>query len=397
MNVYVRELTSALARSGVRCDVFTRRTSPSQPAIVQVEPGLAVHHVTAGPVAEVPLADLEAHVGAFADGVRQLMTDAFGFPLTEAEGGRFDAIHANYWLSALAGHTLKHQLHLPLISTFHTLDRVKAETDPTLGGATLTTRRSAAEAEVIGCSDAVLASCDVEAAQITELYGADPSRIVVIPPGIDHAVFGPGDQKMARRAIGFQPDALLGVFVGRIQPLKRADIAVATIAELVERGHDAHLVVVGGPSGPGGPAAFAALSKLMAARSVEDRVHLVDPQPHHLLSSYYRAADVVLVPSRSESFGLVALEAATCGIPVVASKVGGLTTIVDDMVTGRLIDAPDPLRYADAVEWICTAPGRWQAISDAAVHRAAPYTWKQAALALDQCVGALVASNLVQC
>ena len=397
MNVYVRELTSALARQGIRCDVFTRRTASDQPNEVVVEPNLVVHHITAGPFREVPLEELEAYVEAFGDGVLAQMTTPGGLPLDDGAGGRYDAIHANYWLSALAGHRLKHALEIPLVSTFHTLDRVKAETDPDRGGWPLLTRRAAAEAAVIGCSDAILASCDVEAEQIVDLYGADPGRICCIAPGIEHAFFGPGDQAMARRAIGLDTDDLLAVFVGRIQPLKRADLAAATVAELRRRGWPIRLVVVGGPSGPHGADALQALEREARRTGISPFIHRFAPQPHHLLSSFYRAADVVLVPSRSESFGLVALEAGACGVPVVASKVGGLTTLVDDGLTGALVDEADPVRWADAVESIAGGGLHRDEVAHAAVLRAAPYTWRRAGEAFRQRLEVLVASNLVQC
>ncbi|MGH9103657.1 MAG: glycosyltransferase, partial [Acidimicrobiales bacterium] len=333
MNVYVRELSCALARSGVTCDVYTRAWSPSLPARVEVEPGLTVHHVPAGPLAEVGKEELPALVAEFGDGVLQRL---------RAQGSDGpDALHANYWLSGIAGHVLKHELGLPLVSTFHTLDRVKAESAPGEVGAAGPARRAAAEAEIIGCSDAVLASCTVELEQLVELYGADRSRIAVVPPAVDHAIFGPGDRAQARRALGLPAGAPMLLFVGRIQPLKGADVAVGALAELPDRS-DAFLAVVGGPSGAEGPETVAALAEQVRAADLSGRVRLVVPQPHELLSTWYRAADVCLVPSRSESFGLVALEAAACGTPVVASDVGGLRSLVDHGRTGYLV----PVRSA---------------------------------------------------
>ena len=204
----------------------------------------------------------------------------------------------------------------------------------------------------------MLASCTVEADQIAELYGADPDRIRVVPPGVDHAFFGPGDRPQARRALGLPPDGTLLLFVGRIQPLKGAGRG-GRGAGRPDPGRGGHyrLVVVGGPSGPRGADAYAALSAEADRLGVADRLTLVDPQPHELLSSYYRAADACLVPSRSESFGLVALEAAACGTPVVASAVGGLTTLVDDGRTGVLVeDHRDPGAFADAVRRLAAEP-----------------------------------------
>jgi D-inositol-3-phosphate glycosyltransferase len=390
MNVYVRELTSALARSGVACDVFTRAWSPDLPASVEVEPGLRVHHVPAGPLHAVAKESLPTVVDEFTTKVLESMRAAGDQPYT--------SVHANYWLSGLSGHVIKHELNLPLVCTFHTLDRVKAESMPEEVEADMPHRRAEAEASIIECSDAVLASCSVEADQIASLYGGDPGRIRIVPPGVDHAFFGPGHRPQARRALGLPLDGRLLLFVGRIQPLKCADVAVETLAELSDSGGEPYrLVVVGGPSGPHGEKALQGLFDLADARGVREQVHFIDPQPHELLSSYYRAADVCLVPSRSESFGLVALEAAACGTPVVASAVGGLTTLVDHGHTGFLVDEPDPVAYSAAVRRVFDAPLAAERLSTASVLRARLYTWRAAARTLVELHDELAAGRLVEC
>ncbi len=398
MNVYVRELTAALARSGVACDVFTRAWSPDLPDVIEVEPGLRVHHVPAGPLTVLPKEVLPDVVDAFTEGVLARMSRPGSLALTEEDGGAFSSVHANYWLSGLSGHVIKHELNLPLVCTFHTLDRVKAESMPEEVEADMPHRRAEAEASIIDCSDAVLASCSVEAEQIASLYGADPSRIRIVPLGVDHAFFGPGHRPQARRALGLPLDGRLMLFVGRIQPLKCADAAVETLAELQHTTSEPYrLVIVGGPSGPHGDDSMQQLVKLAADRGVIDRVHFIDPQPHELLSSYYRAADVCLVPSRSESFGLVALEAAACGTPVVAAAVGGLTTLVEQGRTGFLVDDPTPARYADAVRAVFEEPLSAERLSTASVLRARRYTWRAAAGALLTLHDELVSSRLVEC
>ncbi len=396
MNVYVRELAAALARSGVAVDVFTRAWSPELPDVVHLEPGLRVHHVPAGPAVPLPKESLPAVVDAFTAGVLERMTGPDTLS-DEADAGPFTSVHANYWLSGLSGHVIKHELNLPLVCTFHTLDRVKAEAVPEEVEADMPHRRAEAEASIIDCSDAVLASCSVEAEQIASLYGANPDRIRVVPLGVDHAFFGPGHRPQARRALGLPLDGPLLLFVGRIQPLKCADAAIDTLAELLGRGAGPYrLVIVGGPSGPHGEKALQGLVDLADARGVRDRVHFVDPQPHELLSSYYRAADVCLVPSRSESFGLVALEAAACGTPVVANAIGGLTTLVDHGRTGFLVEDPTPERYADAVTRF-DQPLVAERLSTASVLRARGYTWRAAAHALLDLHDELSASRLVEC
>ena len=398
MNVYVRELTAALARTGVACDVFTRAWSPDLAPVVEVEPGLRVHHVPAGPAAYVPKEALPAVVEEFTANVLGRMAAATGSGGTEGGGLPYTSVHANYWLSGLSGHVIKHELNLPLVCTFHTLDRVKAESMPEEVEADMPHRRAEAEATIIECSDAVLASCSVEADQIASLYGGEPGRIRIVPPGVDHAFFGPGHRPQARRALGLPLDGRLLLFVGRIQPLKRADVAIEALAELRAGGGEPYrLVVVGGPSGPHGEKSLEGLHDVADARGVREFVHFIEPQPHELLSSYYRAADVCLVPSRSESFGLVALEAAACGTPVVASAVGGLTTLVDDGHTGFLVDQPDPRAYAAAVRRVFDAPLGPERLSTASVLRARLYTWRAAAATLVELHDELAAGRLVEC
>jgi D-inositol-3-phosphate glycosyltransferase len=398
MNVYVRELSAALARGGASCDVFTRAWAPGLPAVVDVEPGFRVHHVPAGPLEALPKESLPAVVDEFTVRVLETMSAAAGSDGDRGGGHPFTSVHANYWLSGLSGHVIKHELELPLVCTFHTLDRVKAESVPEEVLADMPHRRAEAEATIIECSDAVLASCSVEADQIESLYGGDPGRIRIVAPGVDHAFFGPGHRPQARRALGLPEDGRLLLFVGRIQPLKRADVAIETLSELVGgSGPDYRLVIVGGPSGPHGEKALQGLHDAADARGVRELVHFVEPQPHELLSSYYRAADVCLVPSRSESFGLVALEAAACGTPVVASAVGGLTTLVDHGRTGFLVEDPDPRAYGAAVRRIFEEPLAAERLSTASVLRARRYTWRAAARALVELHDELASSRLVEC
>jgi D-inositol-3-phosphate glycosyltransferase len=381
MNVYVRELVSALAQAGVASDVYTRRWADHLPDLVDVEPGFRVVHVPAGAV-DLPKEALPEIVDEFTDGVLAHLTG----------DGAADALHANYWLSGVAGHRLKHELDLPLVSTFHTLARVKAETgDPE------PQRRVDAEAEVVGCSDAILANCTAEASQLVRLYGADPGRIEIVPPGVVHAFFSPGDRAGARAALshlGPFPGPVL-LFVGRIQPLKGLDVAVQALADLDEP--DAVLVVVGGASGAGGQAEYERILKLTAALGLTERVRFADPQPHYMLSTFYRAADAVLVPSRSESFGLVALEAAACGTPVVAAAVGGLRTLVDHGRTGFLVDGREPARYAALTERILHDPALAEALSAQAALRARDFTWSTAAGRLRRIYADVTARAPVSC
>lgn len=397
MNVYVMQLSTALARAGVACDVYTRAADASVPAIVNVEPGLRVHHIPAGPLAPVPKESLSGLVDEFTEGV---LARIEGCAANRVDGGpaRPDAIHANYWLSGLAGHVIKHDLGVPLVSTFHTLDRVKAEASPEEVGAAEPARRAEAEAQIIACSDAVLASCSVEAEQITSMYGADPRRIEIVAPGVDHALFSPGDRIQARRALDLPLEGPLLAFVGRIQPLKGADVAIRALGMLHRRGFEtSSLVVIGGPSGPVGALELNHLYDIVRELGLQEWVRFVDPQPHERLSSWYRAADLCLVPSRSESFGLVALEAAACGTPVVAADVGGLSTLVLDGVTGYLVEDRNPDVYAERAARVLRNPVRARSMSDSASSLSQGYAWSGAAALLCRIYERLTTRELVVC
>lgn len=377
MNVYVRELSASLAQAGVDVRVYVRRWAEGLADRVQIEPGLEVVHVDAGPP-ELAKEQLPSVVDAFADGVA---ADLALRPV--------DALHANYWLSAVAAHRLKHELDLPLVATFHTLARVKAD-----AGDAEPEARVAAEVAVIGCCDAICASNPVEAEQLVDLYGASADRIELVPPGVDHAFFSPGDREGARTALRVDDRPTL-LFVGRIQPLKGLTIAVRALAELSDT--RARLVVVGGPSGSDGPVELAAVHDLIDALGLRDRVSFVDPQPHHRLSTYYRAADVVVVPSRSESFGLVALEAAACGVPVVAAAVGGLRTLVVDGVSGFLVDSREPAAFARSIDALLGDPDRAAEMGRSAAELADRYSWSTTAGRLRRLYGDLKARTLVEC
>jgi D-inositol-3-phosphate glycosyltransferase len=382
MNVYVRSLASALARAGVACDVLTRVEHAEQPPVVVVEPGFRVLHVSAGPVAPVPKHSLPGLVEPFADAVLDQLDRC---------GKDYDVLHANYWISGAVGHRLKHELDLPLVATFHTLDRVKAEAgigdDPAV--------RARVEADTVRCADLMVASTDEERQQLVGLYGAERDRIEIVPPGVDHRVFVPGDRDVARRSLGLDHVDRILLFVGRIQPLKGADLAVRALAEL----DDARtmLLVVGGPSGPEGEAELDRLHALVAELGLAAQVRFVPPQPHDELAVYYQAADVCLVPSRTESFGLVALEAAACATPVVAAEVGGLRSLVEDGHTGFLVRGRSAHDYAAPVALLLDDPDLADELGQNAAARAAGYTWSLTAARLRRLYSDLVVREPVQC
>ncbi len=380
MNVYVRALASALAEAGVECDVYTRAEQVGQPAIIKVAPGFHVLHVDAGPRRAVPKHALHVLVDPFVDRATTLLQAR----------EPVDVLHANYWLSGAVAHRLKHALDLPMVATFHTLARVKADAgiddDPE--------HRTKVEHEVIACADLMLASTEDERRQLATLYDAVDERVEVVPPGVDHRIFQPGDRSRAKQRLGVADRRVL-LFVGRIQPLKGADLAVQCLATLDDP--KVTLLVVGGPSGPDGDDELERVQTLARSLGVGDRVRWIPPQPHRRLADYYRAADVCIVPSHAESFGLVALEAAACGTPVVAASVGGLCSLVDDARTGFLVEGRDPADYAAPVAMLLDDELLATEMGATASAQSRRYSWSITAARLRRLYGDLVARGLVRC
>ncbi len=379
MNVYVRSLASALARAGLACDVWTRAEHPDQPEVVVVEPSFRVLHVTAGPREPLPKEALPALVDEFTAAMLARVLTC---------GRDYDALHGNYWLSGQVAHRLKHELSLPMLATFHTLARVTGADNEADGAG-----RVAGEDEIIRCADVILASTTAEAAQLHRLYGADPDRVEVLPPGVDHRLFSPGDRAAARSRLAHAGERVM-LFVGRVQPLKGLELAVECLAET---DGDAVLWVVGGPSGPDGPAELARAQARAADLGVAGRVLFLPPVAHDRLVDYYRAADLVVVPSRSESFGLVALEAAACGTPVVAAAVGGLPAIVEDGVTGFLVEGRDPLDWATPVSLLLDDPELAAAMGSRAAARSGRWSWSMTAARLRRLCADLMDRTPVEC
>jgi D-inositol-3-phosphate glycosyltransferase len=379
MNVYVRELVSALAHAGLDCTTYTRAWQEGLPEVVNVEPNHRVVHIPAGSF-ELPKNELLSVVDEFTENVRAHIM---------ASGG-VDVLHANYWLSGLSGHQLKHELNLPLVTTFHTLARVKAQ-----GGDFESDIREKSESDIIGCADAICVSCTEEERQFIDLYGNPPGTLEIVAPGVEHAFFAPGEKRGARHALGIAFDVPVLLFVGRIQPLKGLDVAVEALAQLHAK--NAQLIVVGGASGSEGNDELEKVMQLARGLGVHNNIRFVEPQAHHMLSTYYRAADVVVVPSRSESFGLVALEAAACGIPVVASAVGGLLTIIDNGETGYLVPRRDPALFAEHIDELLAHPTMARAMGAKAAAKARDYTWSFAAARLRRVYADVSTRDRVEC
>lgn len=379
MNVYVASLASALAHAGVECDVLVRRDDPTQPKILEVEPGYRVVHLDAGPAAPIAKEQLVDHLDEFALRAADFVAEH-----------DHEVLHAHYWMSGGVAHRLKHELSLPLVATFHTLAAVKRAA----GFDDEPEAREAVERDVVRCSDLILASTTVERDQLVALYGADPTRVEVMAPGVDHALFHARRRAADRSALGLDGHRVV-LFAGRIQPLKGADLAIEAI---VARGDDnVVLLLVGGPSGRDGRAELERLQRLASARGVADQVRFLPAVPHAQLARYYRAADVCIVPSRTESFGLVALEAAACGTPVVAAAVDGLRALVDDGHTGFLVERRTPDAFAAAIGTILDDDALAEEMGVSAAARAGRYSWSITAARLRRLYADLTARELLQC
>src|SRR5262245_280723 len=373
MNVYVTELARRLADLDVAVEVFTRATSSDLPDLVEVAPGVSVRHVTAGPYEGLAKEDLPGQLCTFA---RDLLR-------VEAEHdlGWYDVILSHYWLSGQVGALAADRWGVPLVHSMHTMAKVK-NTALATGDRPEPWGRVVGEEQVVQSADQLIANTDDEAAQLMRLYDADPSRVHVIHPGVDLNVFRPADTAAARRRLGLPADAIVLMFAGRIQPLKAPDVLLRAVAVLLERDPRlrSRLVVpvVGGPSGSGldEPTALVDLAR---ALGVDDVTRFVPPVSQQELARWYSAATLVCVPSYSESFGLVAVEAQACGTPVVAAAVGGLSTAVDHGRTGLLVTGHDPSDYARAIEQMVGDQRRRQRMSDAALRHAHTFGWQRTA------------------
>jgi D-inositol-3-phosphate glycosyltransferase len=369
LNVYVVEVAKRLAARGVEVEIFTRAVSRDAPPVAVRVPGVIVRHVAAGPFEDLDKTNLPAQLCHFTFEV--LRTEAAYAP------GRYDLVHAHYWLSGQVGTVAKERWGVPLVQSMHTLGRVK-NAALAWGDAAEPEMRIRGEAEVVATADRLVANTDEEARQLIGLYGADPAKVWTVNPGVDLSVFRPGPAAEARRRLGLAGGQPVVVFAGRVQPLKAPDVVLRAAARLV-RDYPAlartlTVAFVGGPSGTG-RADPDSLTELARTLGIADLVRLEPPCPQPELADWYRAATVVMVPSYSESFGLVAVEAQACGTPVVAASVGGLRTAVQDGVSGVLVEGHDPADYARALRDLITDPDRRERLSRGAVAHASRFGW----------------------
>jgi D-inositol-3-phosphate glycosyltransferase len=371
LNVYVAEVSRRLAEAGVEVEIFTRATSSDLPPTVEMAPGVLVRHVPAGPFEGLGKEDLPGQLCAFTSAV--LRAEAQHAP------GWYDLVHSHYWLSGAVGSVARRRWGVPLVHSAHTLAKVK-NLALASGDRPEPLERVRGEDQVAGDADLLVANAPAEAEQLVALYGARPDRVATITPGVDLGRFTPGDRQAARRAFGLPADGTVLLFVGRIQPLKAPDVLIRAAAALLRDDPDLRakltVVICGGASG-NGLTEPGALRELAAALGIVDVVRFMEPQPPDRLATLYRAADVAVVPSHNESFGLVAMEAQAAGTPVVAAAVGGLRTAVADGVSGILVAGHDPESYAGVLRGLLADPHRREMLGRGGVAHAAAFSWQR--------------------
>jgi D-inositol-3-phosphate glycosyltransferase len=373
LNVYVVEVSRRLAARGIEVEVFTRRTRGDQPDQTELFPGVTVRHIDAGPFSGFSKQDLPGQLCAFVAGLIQAEASR--------EPGWYDLVHSHYWLAGHAGWLAAERWRVPLVHTMHTLAKVK-NASLAAGDTPEPASRIIGEEQIVSAADRLVANTQDERRALVGLYGACPDRICVVPPGVDLGTFTPGGpdaRRAARRRLGLDPRTDLLLFVGRIQPLKAPDVLVRAVPHLLhersEHAENLRVVLLGGPSG-NGLQQRDELDKIVAELGLGTTVSFLPPARRAVLADWYRAADLVVVPSHSETFGLVALEAQACGTPVVAAAVGGLRTAVRDGVSGVLVQGHNPHRWARALAGLLDHSGRRQAMSRGALAQASRFSWE---------------------
>lgn len=368
MNIYVAESAARMAAQGVEVDIFTRRDHLDLPAVVDLAPGVKVHHLDAGHDLQLTKEQVPAHFAELSSELIKVLSGTRSY----------DLIHSHYWLSGKVAIPVAKELKLPLVHTMHTMARVKnlnlAESEvpePMI--------RVQGETQIVAAADALTANTDSEAASLVSLYGACPDIVRVVTPGVDLYNFTPGaGRTAARQVIGIDPNAQVITFVGRIQPHKGPELLIRATAEMLS--HTPQLrtklrvYIVGGASGSNS-SEVERLKELVSWLNIADVISFSPPVPRAELANWYRAADLVCVPSYSESFGLVALEAQACGTPVVATAVGGLRTAIADGISGVLVDGHDPRAWSSVLARLLQAPQRRVLLSMGALEHASHFGW----------------------
>ena len=366
MNVYVRELGRSLGKLGTPVDIFTKTHSGVNSPIEHITPNVRVIHLPAGDL-DAPVGDLYHHLPEF---LHQLQS------FREANGLNYDVVHSHYWLSAWVGRGLSEALGVPHVVTFHTLALIKMQSR---AGEVEQPERQVVERDVMATAQRIIAFSEHERDAMARLYGADPKRVSLVPCGVDLTKFRPLDQREVRDRLGFNGEKVL-LYVGRVEPLKGLDLLVETAAQM-DAGQEVRMVVVGAEANGAGE--MERVRELAKQRQVEDLFDFVGRVDHDDLPLYYNAADVCVVPSYYESFGLVALESMACGTPVVATRVGGLPTIIHHGHTGYLKSWRCPEAFANSLEMIISSSGLQESLGTAARKRAEGMGWDNVAMMMN--------------
>jgi D-inositol-3-phosphate glycosyltransferase len=366
MNIYVVESAERMAAMGVSVDIFTRRHNPDLPDIVELSSGVRVRHLNIG-ACSATKEELPALIPNLSDAFSKVLEDE-----------KYDVLHSHYWISGKVGMPVAKKFGIPLAHTMHTMARVK-NMNLAEGERPEPMIRVQGETQVVAAADALIANTDAEAASLVSLYEACPDNVSVVSPGVDLYTFTAGNgRKAAREAVGLPQDAHILAFVGRIQPHKGPEVLIRAVAEMLN--HSPHLrpqlitVIMGGASGSG-LGEVERLKDLVSWLNISEVVRFENPVPRAQIPQWYRAADLVCVPSYSESFGLVALEAQACGTPVVATAVGGLRTAVADGISGVLVDGHDPRAWSSVLARLIQEPQRRVLLSMGAIEHASHFGW----------------------
>jgi D-inositol-3-phosphate glycosyltransferase len=366
MNIYVVESAQRMAAMGVSVDIFTRRTHTSETATVEISPGVRVRYFDCGH-GTLSKEQLPAHIAGLSKEFLRLVKDE-----------KYDAIHSHYWISGKVAMPAAKSLGIPLVHTMHTMARVK-NLNLAEGESPEPMIRVQGETQVVAAANALVANTDAEAASLVSLYDACPDIVHVVSPGVDLYTFTPGQGRSAARVIVDVPqDSLVVSFVGRIQPHKGPEVLIRATSELVKHSplmrHKLIVNIIGGASGAN-TEEVDRLKELTTWLGIDDVVRFAPPVARGDLAQWYRAADLVVVPSYSESFGLVALEAQACGTPVVATAVGGLRTAIADGISGVLVDGHDPKAWSSVIARLLQEPQRRVLLSMGAIEHASHFGW----------------------
>jgi D-inositol-3-phosphate glycosyltransferase len=375
MNVYIRELAQELAQQDIRVDIFTRRTNEQSPYVIQVSPNVRVIHITAGPVASLHKLDLYQYTPTFARHIDEFRRH---------EGLQYDVIHSHYWLSGVAAMRLACYWNIPHVTMFHTLGRLKQQANPQEPEPQV---RIDMEQRLLQRVDRIVAATVDERTQMTRFCGVADQRVEIIPCGVDTAFFIQHEKTQARRQTGLPLDRPLLLFAGRLDPFKGPDVLLRAAALMEEK---ADIVIAGGALY--GDKEVVALQKLAHELQISERIHFLGARPREEMPLLYSAVDVTVVPSYHESFGLAAVESLACGTPVVATRTGGLMTVVQHDVAGFLVPRC-PGFFAERLDLLLSNTQLYTRMSAAARYSILQYSWPAVAQKIKELYSDLVSTE----